>query len=268
MFHRYLLPAIVCCSFIVLHPAKRAFAQTAGIFQTYVVLEVDTPGNVWRAGGENADAATPVAGMHFEGVGSLKIVGGEIKSWKNGGGDVTAASLHYRVGPAGALAGDFVAIDLPWLEDLLTAGDQKWQTLEANVDLLDSLSPGNYELELYWKIATHDGEIFDNDAGNNYLATFEIPAVGTPELMQSGKMVNVYPNPAAVGSTVRVELEDASASSTAYLLDVTGKVVHQHRIAGGNATFSLPGSVAPGSYMLRLESSTGTTLGVTKLLLF
>ena len=261
------LTVLLSCLVFALLPNQHVVAQDAGIFQTYVVLEVDTPGNIWLAGSENADGAEVFAGGTWQNVSALKIVGGEIKSWKNNGGDVTAASLHYRIVPSGTLAGDFTEVNLPFLEDLPNAGDQKWQTLTADIRLLDSLTPGTYDLELYWKIATNIGDIFDNNGGNNVLATFEVTSVSAPNGKHAGASMQVYPNPASAVANVRWQLPETMQRGTIRVLDVMGALQYQQSITAREGSMQLPASLAAGMYLVQLQGPAGEAFGVRQLVL-
>ncbi len=86
-----------------------------------------------------------------------------------------AADLDYRVYPTGSPSGSFTSLNLPFNTDL-TGGDQKWQTLSANTDLLAGLANGNYTLEVYVHSSTNEGDRYlnGNPAGSNYTATFSV----------------------------------------------------------------------------------------------
>lgn len=122
----------------------------------------------------------------------LKL-GGQQKSFKNNGTDVTGHFLSWRI-YSGAPSGSFSDISYPFQWNFgdpgapggLTApGDQQWGTnveganaTDASIDVLDSLAPGTYTLELYSRITTNSvdapAEIFNNAGGANYTATFNV----------------------------------------------------------------------------------------------
>ncbi len=84
----------------------------------------------------------------------------------------------YRIYPTGSPSGSFTAVNLPWVVNLPNPGDQQWQTTSAGIDLLNSLSDGNYTLEIYYEASTNGvnapATIYDNNGGANYTATFTV----------------------------------------------------------------------------------------------
>ncbi len=146
----------------------------AGIFQTYVIINSGL-GNMYSAGGANADGALGFNGTGYATPASLTLNGGEIKSYKNNGSDVTGAFMHYRVYKQTDPAPAFIQLALPFDADLGN-GDQKWAETNAAVDILALATAGNgdYFLEVYWRITTNGGDIFDSDNGANYKASFSV----------------------------------------------------------------------------------------------
>jgi len=157
----------------------------AGIFQDYVIANPNSTGDTYLAGGANADMASLFQGNDYGSLNSL-LIGGEIKSFKNNETDVTSASLFYRVYETGTTAGVFTEISLPFDSDLGN-GDQKWAQLPS-VEVAAGLVPGDYTLEVYWRITTNgtdaDPEIFESAFGSNYQATFTREGV-TPVILTS-----------------------------------------------------------------------------------
>jgi hypothetical protein len=104
--------------------------------------------------------------------GALRIVGGEIKTWKNTIADVTGARLYYTIYPTGSRPGSpvFSDFNLPFKCDCNTgtntfndglgpcgARNQKWNTddigpniFAAPIDLTNR-PVGNYTLEIYYQ---------------------------------------------------------------------------------------------------------------------
>jgi len=193
-----------------------------GLFQTYIILEVDTPGNVWAAGGANANQSLVLDSVPFNNSPTITIKGAEIQSWKTLGGDVTGAKLLYNVHLDNEAAGTFKEIDLPWAEDLMNPGDQKWQNLAIDSSITDGLADGNYVLEVYWKITTNQGNRFDNNNGQNFRATFTI---GTPiGITENGQIsqLELYPNPTNSGITINV-----NGPGQLEIADLSGRMVHR-----------------------------------------
>ncbi len=149
-------------------------AQNVGIFQTYIVLDINGSSNQFLAGGINADGAPSFDGGAYGTVTSLVLNGGEMKTFKNGGGDVFGAELNYRVYEQASTPGGFNQVNLPFESNLANPGDQRWQEALAGIDLLSGLSAGNYVLEVFWRSPTNQGDQFDSNFGNNFSATFSV----------------------------------------------------------------------------------------------
>ena len=146
----------------------------SGIFQTYIVTDVNSGGNGFLAGGINSDAAGSYNGTNFGSVTSFTLNGGEIKTFKNSISDVTGAEIFYSIELFGDPHTSFTAINLPHDADL-GGGDQKWKEEFAGVDVLSGLPPGSYELQVWWVAHSSDGDHFDSDFGANFTGFFSIP---------------------------------------------------------------------------------------------
>lgn len=105
---------------------------------------------------------------------TLSLNGGELKTWKSDGGNITGAYLYYRVYETGTTAPSFTEIQMSWAEDNVdgSSNNQKWTETAAAVNLLSGLSAGNYTLEVYFKATSNEGDIYDNNSSANYSATF------------------------------------------------------------------------------------------------
>jgi hypothetical protein len=148
----------------------------SGIFQTYIILDVDNGGNNYYAGGINSDGATTIFNdSNYNTPSSLILKGGEIKTFKNGGSNVSGAFLNYRVYKQGNTAGSFVELSLPY-DSELGGGDQRWDETDLSIDLLALAADGNgtYNIEVFWKATSSDQDHFDSNFMNNFIATFDI----------------------------------------------------------------------------------------------
>lgn len=162
-------------------------AQNVGIFQTYIILDINGGGNQFLAGGINSDGAPTFDGGSYGTVTSLVLNGGEMKTFKNGGGDVFGGELNYRVYEQAATPGAFNQVNLPFDANLPNPGDQRWQEALAGIDLLNGLSAGNYVLEVFWRSPTNQGDQFDSNFGNNFSATFSVASSNiVPTMSQWG----------------------------------------------------------------------------------
>jgi hypothetical protein len=150
-----------------------------GIYETYAILNINGTGNVYYDAGANT-ANPDLQGASLGTVSSLILNGGEMKTYKNGVGDVYGAYLAYRVW-SGSPSGSFTETQLPWSADL-GLGNQDWSATNANINLLQGLSSGNYTLEIYFRSPGNQGDVYDNGGNSslNYRATFDVTPVPEP----------------------------------------------------------------------------------------
>ena len=133
--------------------------------------------------------------------GDQLFLGGQLKSFKNNGTDVTGAAIFYTIYPNGNRPGSptftQISYGFQWNRgdsgappNLNNDGDQQWGTdvngqnmSDLAIDIFDDLplGVGTYALEVYARITTNGvdaaTEIFDSNNGSNYIATF---VVATP----------------------------------------------------------------------------------------
>lgn len=152
----------------------------SGIFESYGIIKINASTNVYydmQATTVNPDFQGANFGTFNTGVGNtLTLVGGEIKTFKNGGSDVTGAFFNYRVFKVGDSPGSFIEFGLPFGANLPAPGDQRWDKTNQNVNLLSGLGNGNYTLEVFAR-ATATGPTqthFSNNGGANYTASFTV----------------------------------------------------------------------------------------------
>ena len=150
------------------------FAQDAGIFESYVVLNAKNAGNVYydmQATTDNLDFNGANLGT-FADTESLIFAGGENKTWKNNGGDVTGGKILYSVYST-TPSGTFSEVTFGFLEDLGN-GNQKWGSTAGATNLISGLAAGTYTLEVYSEASTNVGTKYSSNGGANYIATFEV----------------------------------------------------------------------------------------------
>lgn len=131
-----------------------------------------------------------------------------VQTFKSGGGDVTGASLLYRVYQQGTTPGSFNTVSGNFLNNspftgvqgttATGAGDQNWgrdpianaSSSLANVNLLTGISvttQTTFNLEIYFQATSNEGTQFSNNGGANYIATFNaIPEPSSASLMALG----------------------------------------------------------------------------------
>lgn len=181
----------VCFVLAALLCAAASMAQTgnvnSGISETYALLSINGGADTYY------DLQAASASPDFNGAAlgsfainnpghSLVLKGGQNSVYKCTGGNITAGGLYYRVYKTGSLPGPFSSLPLSLSFDATNGcggKDQIWEEITASVNLLSSLTPGNYTLEIYSTAAYDNTAAGDgtgtwnaNNSGNNYKATF------------------------------------------------------------------------------------------------
>lgn len=168
---------IVC---VCVFSALTTKAQS-GIYESYAILSVNGGANKYydmNAATGNTDFNGNYLGNFFPGS-SLVVKGGQNKTFKCGGCDITNGFLQYRVyltsgGPSGA----FTGISMNFLSNDAggCGGNQTWEGTSGLTNIISSLSvAGNYTLEVYSTAAYQfcgNGTHFSNNGGANYRANF------------------------------------------------------------------------------------------------
>ena len=160
--------------FLILFAFVSYSAQATGIFESYAVLKINGGGNTYydlQATTGNPDFNGLDLGTFTNGQ-TLVFVGGENKTWKNSGGDVTGGRIHYRVYME-TPSGSFSNVSFNWIQNLGN-GNQKWGATTGTTNVLSGLPNGEYTLEVYTEADTNLGPRYSNNDGANYKATFTV----------------------------------------------------------------------------------------------
>lgn len=225
------------------------YGQDAGIYQTYAILN---NGNTeYYHGGINSEGTTPYTGHSFGSVTQLTLKGGEIKSWKNNGGDVTGAKLYYRIyvsDPMPDPLPDFTELDLPWSENDIdgSIGNQKWEKTDNTIDVLVGLTASEtYTIEVFWKITSNLGDKFDNNSGENFKSTFTVDTSLIEENVEQIRTTSIMSNEIYFNKTGTFEI---------CIFNLLGKQVKHFK-----NTFSkghiLPLNIKNGIYILQIKEN-------------
>ena len=160
--------------FLILFAFVSYSAQATGIFESYAVLKINGGGNTYydlQATTGNPDFNGLDLGTFTNGQ-TLVFVGGENKTLKNNGGDVTGGRIHYRVYME-TPSGSFSNVSFNWIQNLGN-GNQKWGATTGTTNVLSGLPNGEYTLEVYTEADTNLGPRYSNNDGANYKATFTV----------------------------------------------------------------------------------------------
>lgn len=149
--------------------------------------------NVWNAGtGPFNGTALGV----FSNTSTLQINAYDVKTFKNSGDNVTGGTFFWTVYTNGSrpVGPSFSSIGLNFIENIGTGGDQKWGFSGNTTSLLGAPAvqfpvlantTNTYAFEFYVEVTgSPGGPVYDNNAGNNYVATFQtIPEPSTYALL-------------------------------------------------------------------------------------
>lgn len=147
---------------------------SSGIFETYIFLTVNGSQVGYRG---SSGGGTALNGTSLGSVSSLVLRGGEVKTFKNTGSDVTGASMSYRIYKQGDAPGGFSTLTIPFGSNLASPGDQSWFTNSQTINLFSSVtSNGTWVIEAFWNAtATSPTQTHvDNCGGGNCIATFTV----------------------------------------------------------------------------------------------
>jgi hypothetical protein len=128
---------------------------------------------------------------------TLQINYYDVKTFKNGSSDVTGGTFNWAVYETGNRPTNlsFSSINVGFITNFVTPGDQKWGFTANTTSILAApavvFNAGlkNYTFEFYGAMngTTPNTTVFDNNGGNNYLATFTtVPEPSTYALLAMG----------------------------------------------------------------------------------
>lgn len=159
-------------------------SAATGIFGSHVEV-FTTSSTIYR--GESFGSAANFQGATlgtFTIADTLIFGAAQINTFKNNGGNVTGGEMQYRVYEVGSTPGTFsiqsfsFQADVPFTDlagnSVTGTDDQAWGN-NGDIDLLALTSgDGDYEVEIFFKAFTNEGDRFSNNSGNNFKATFTV----------------------------------------------------------------------------------------------
>lgn len=163
----------------------------SGIFESYAIINTGGSDLYYdlQATTPNPNFNGANLGTFSQCTGTMRLDGGQNKTFKCPGDDITNGTIWYRVYPTGSPSGAFASINFPNVTPLGSGcggNDQQWEQSTANINLLANRTPGNYTLEVY---TTADftfsgggggsGTHFASNSGANYSATFTVTGGAT-----------------------------------------------------------------------------------------
>lgn len=164
----------------------------AGIYDSFLFTSTTgtTPLTFYDIGAVTGNPDFNGASLGNFSLGSNLQIGGQEKSFKNNGTDVTSHTLYWKV-----TGGSFTGVNMPFQWNfgdpgapggLNNPGDQQWggdvqganNSLVLSGNVLTGLALGSYTLEVYTEITTNSvnalATIGNVNGGSNYTATFSV----------------------------------------------------------------------------------------------
>ncbi len=160
---------------------NNAFAQTNGIYESYAILSINGGANAYydmNATTGNPDFQGAALG-NFAFAQSLVVKGGQNKTFKCSGGDITNGRLKWRVWKTSAGAsGSFTTETMGFVSNDAggCGGNQTWEGTGGATNVITGLLPGNYTLEVFSDADGVPGTTSSNNGGANYKGTFNVTA--------------------------------------------------------------------------------------------
>ena len=217
------------------------------IYESYAILSINGGANSYYdmdAFTGNPDFQGANLGSYGTGS-SLVVKGGQSKTTKCNGGDVTGGNFYYRYyltssGPSGG----FTPIGIGFNGNLGSGcggGDQVWEGTGGTENIISGLTiPGNYTLEVYSDATGFPGTVYSSNGGANYKATFTI----TKDFTWNGSSDTMWTNPfnwTPTGVPGASDHATVTGSGVANKLNIiSDRSINNFTLAGTDATsFSL-----------------------------
>ena len=177
------------CFVVFFFTTHLSFTQS-GIYESYVTLNVNGIGNTYfdlnvDTANQNFDGANLGA---FKSSNSLILNGAQIKTYECGTHNTQNSFIDYRIYLTGNVPPSFIATEILSMTDDGTSNfcsgtstDETWESLGANINVLNGLPSGDYILEVYTRSDADfnndnlaDATYYINNSGANYKAMFRV----------------------------------------------------------------------------------------------
>jgi hypothetical protein len=190
--------AVVSVTFLAAAPSSMAAWGLFDANRSYIGINAGgTLDNytVWNSGTGNFNGSVLSGSPFTSSSQTLQINYYDVKTFKNSGSDVTGGAFSWTVYETGNRGTpSFSTINLSFIENIGTGGDQKWGFSANTTSILASPNVSftsglkNYTFEFYVQVngLSPNGSVFDNNGNNpsNYTATFQtVPEPSTYALL-------------------------------------------------------------------------------------
>ena len=176
----------ILVTFLSLFIFQVSFSQ--GIYESYIILDVNGSGNTYydlNASTSNTDFNGNNFGI-FSTSNSLYLKGFEHKVWENGCG-FQYSRIYYKIEKSSDNSGSFTSLDGNYCCSL-GGNNRKWDATNENINILNGLEPGDYNITIYGQAGTYcSNTVYDSNSGSNYIATFSIINYSSDTTISSAK---------------------------------------------------------------------------------
>jgi hypothetical protein len=153
--------------------------QTNGIYESYAILNINSAGNTYydlNASTANIDFSGANLGVFLTGTNTLVMTGGENKTYKCNGGNITGGNIYYRVYLTSGSAPSFTSLSMSFVSNDAggCGGNQTWRINNNTTNIISGLSPGAYTIEVYSDAPGTPSTTYASNGGANYKASFTV----------------------------------------------------------------------------------------------
>lgn len=208
----------------------------SGIYESYIIMKLNSGTNSFYdalATTANPDFNGANLGS-FNGTQTLILAGGQNKTYKCDGCDITNGRVYYRIYLTGGTPGSFLGpLNMSFVSNDAggCGGNQTWEISNNTTNVLQGLAPGNYKLEVYTSADYQNcgtGTNYANNGGANYIASFTVVGVfgdgfNRATLSPGGNPQVTYTNTLATGTTATIngssfaEIANSTTSGVSYI---------------------------------------------------
>jgi hypothetical protein len=167
-------------AFFILFGGGNVWGQaTIGIYESYAILNINSGGNTYydlNAATGNTDFNNANLGTFLSGTNTLVFSGGENKTFKCSGGNVTGGNIYYRVYLSSGSGGSYTGLGMSFVSNDAggCGGNQTWRINNNSTNIISGLAPGAYTLEVYSDAPGFPSTAFASNGGANYKASFTV----------------------------------------------------------------------------------------------
>jgi hypothetical protein len=189
----------------------------------------------------------------------------------NNGGDIIDCDMYYRIYKTGEAPGEFINVNLPWHSNWVET--EGWTTQmwwndtpdETNLNILNGILPGTYNLEIYFAASNGSSTtLFLNNATLNYIAQFNytgISAITKSRGVANTDIFDILPVPE--DEKLSIQFITATNIDNIKMINNQSSVVYE-----GGKSRGAPGTpvdisiedMEAGTYFIRVQTEKGISV--------